>query len=83
MDVFLNDLSKPAPKNNVMPICMIRNLSTVLKGITTFGCVETYSCDTHSLIHITYFRLFADITNEHYLIHTLNSEFLPYLNRRT
>ena len=69
MDIFLNDLSKPAPKNNVMPICMIRNLSTVLKGITTFGSCQTQTCYCHALIYITHFRILSDITNEHYLIH--------------
>ena len=48
---------------------MVWYLSTVLKRITTLCRCQTNLGYCHTLVHITYFRILANITYKHYLVH--------------
>ena len=70
MDIFLNDFSQLAPKNNVMPISMVRHLRAVLQRIATFRSSQTHTSHRYTLFHIADFRLLPYIANQHHFVHT-------------
>ena len=69
MDIFLNDFSQFTPKNNVVPISMVRYLRTILQRIATLRSSQSYTSYRNALFHITDFRLLTYIAYQHYLIH--------------
>ena len=77
MDIFLYYLSQTSPEDDIVPVCMIRHLSSILKGISTLGSSQTDASYRNTLIHIAHFRILAYMTDEHDLVHSYAYLALP------
>ena len=77
MHILLYDLSQFSPKNYIVPVSMIRHLSTILESVTTFSSGQTKACNSNSLFNVTYFRILSYVSNQHNFIH--NNSFKRFI----
>lgn len=77
MDISFGNLGKSLPKNNVMPIGMLRHPCPVLQRIGSLGGSQTELGDSLISVIITYLRVVTHVSNKHNFIHTEKKMFSP------
>ena len=67
--ILLYNLGKPPPQNNIMPVCALWHLCSILEHVAALGRSHRKPGHGHPLVNVPYFRFPAHITNKHHLIH--------------
>ena len=78
MDILLYNLSQRTIKDEVMPICMIGHLRTILQSIALFCRSKHHLCYGLVCIVIMHIGLLTYITYQHHLVHLIKILLFPH-----